>query len=46
MLVLEHLLNEVAALQNYNFIKKETPALVFPVNFAKFSRVAFLQSTS
>ena len=29
-----------------NFIKKETLAQVFPVNFAKFLRTLFLQNTS
>ena len=28
-----------------NFIKKETLAQVFPVNFAKFLRTPFLQNT-
>ena len=30
----------------FNFIKKETLALVFSVNFAKFLRTPFLQNTS
>ena len=34
--------NKVAA----NFIKKETLAQVFPVNFVKFLRTPFLQNTS
>ena len=29
-----------------NFIKKETPAKVFPMNIVKFSRTPFLQNTS
>ena len=29
-----------------NFVKKDTLAQVFPVNFAKFLRTTFLQNTS
>ena len=39
------LFNKVADLA-CNFIKKETLPQVFPVNFAKFLRIPFLQSTS
>ena len=39
------LFNKVAGLA-CNFIKKENLPQVFPVNFAKFLRTPFLQSTS
>ena len=35
-----------ATLLACNFIRKETLAEVFPVNFAKFSRTSFLENTS
>ena len=38
---------QVCALDDHcNFIKKETPTQVFPVNFVKFLRTPFLQDTS
>ena len=37
---------KVLQIQTRNFIKKETLAQCFPVNFVKFLRTPFLQNTS
>ena len=39
--MLESPFNKVAGLSVCNFIKKETPAQMFPVNIAKILRTAF-----
>ena len=39
---MESLLNKVAGLQAYNFIKKRLQLGCFPLNIAKFLRTAFL----
>ena len=46
--VSESLFNEVAGLRPKarNYIKKDSLAQVFPLNFAKFLRTPFLQNTS
>ena len=44
--MLESLLNKVAVLEAWNFIKKRLQHRCFLVNFAKFLRTSFLQNTS
>ena len=44
--MLESLLNKVAALNVWNFIKKILQHRYFPVSFTKFLRTPFLKNTS
>ena len=44
--VLESIIDNVAGLKAYNFIKKRLQYMCLPVKFAKFFRTTFLQNTS